>query len=218
MERAWGRRWPAKSAFATTRWSLPEGQGELSREGWVITIYSSLLAYFLEARESGAARVDCCAFQVALDAEQLVVLRHALGAGRGTGLDLAAIQSDGQVSDGGVLGLAGAVGHHGAVAVAVCQFHGVEGLGEGTDLVHLDQQGVGRATVDALLQAGRVGDEEVVANDLDLVAELLGEGDVSLPVVLVQRVLDGDDRVLLDQVSVDLNHLGGAVLTALEVV
>src|SRR5699024_11094623 len=155
MERAWGRRWPAESAFAPPRWSLPAGRGELSREGWVITGYSSPLALVLEARESGAARVDCCACQVALDAEHLVVLRHSLGAGRGTGLALAAIQSGGQVSDGGVLGLAGAVGHHGAVAVAVCQFHGVESLGEGTDLVHLDQQGVGRATVDALLQAGR---------------------------------------------------------------
>src|SRR5699024_1982805 len=146
MERAWGRRWPAESAFAPPRWSLPAGRGELSREGWVITGYSSPLALVLEARESGAARVDCCAFQVALDAEQLVVLRHALGAGRGTGLDLAAIQSDGQVSGSGVLGVAGAVGRHGAGSVAVWQLHGGEGLREGTELGRPAQQERGGAT------------------------------------------------------------------------
>ena len=40
------------------------------------------------------------------------------------------------------------------------------------DLVHLDQQRVRRPLVDAALQPLDVGDEQVVADDLDLVAEL----------------------------------------------
>ena len=50
-----------------------------------------------------------------------------------------------------------------------------------------------------LRQALGVGDEEVVADDLDLVAELVGQELPAVPVVLGQAVLDGDDGVLVDR-------------------
>ena len=53
------------------------------------------------------------------------------------------------------------------VAVAAGELDGVEGLGDGADLVDLDEDGVGDAFVDAALQALGVGDEEVVADELD---------------------------------------------------
>ena len=62
---------------------------------------------------------------------------------------------DREVGDRGVLGLAGAVAHHAAVAVAVRELDGVEGLGERADLVDLDQQRVGLAAGDAALRAAR---------------------------------------------------------------
>ena len=47
--------------------------------------------------------------QLFLDAQELVVLRDAVGAGRRTGLDLAGIEGDYKIGDGAVLGFAGAV-------------------------------------------------------------------------------------------------------------
>ncbi|BAC17851.1 conserved hypothetical protein [Corynebacterium efficiens YS-314] len=172
----------------------------------------------LETWERGTAGVDGCVTQQLLDAQQLVVLGHTVGTCRCTGLDLAAVQRDSQIGDGGVLGLTGTVGHHGGVTCAVCHVDGVEGLGEGTDLVDLDQDGVGGLLGDALLQTGRVGDEEVIADDLNLVTDLGGQCDVAIPVVLLQRILDGDDRVLVDKLGVDVRHLLGGVLATLEVV
>ncbi len=49
-----------------------------------------------------------------------------------------------EVGDGRVLGLAAAVAHHAGVAGAAGQGHAVEGLGEGADLVDLDQHRVAR--------------------------------------------------------------------------
>src|SRR3546814_4779082 len=57
---------------------------------------------------------------------------------------------DGEVGDGGVLGLAGAVRHHRRVGGGVRHLHRLQGLAEGADLVHLDQDGVGDALADAL--------------------------------------------------------------------
>jgi hypothetical protein len=61
------------------------------------------------------------------------------------------------------------------VAVELGELDGVEGLGERADLVHLHENRVGRAGVDALLEELHVGDEQIVADELDLVAELVGE-------------------------------------------
>ena len=70
--------------------------------------------------------------------------------------------------------------------------------------------------LDALLQARRVRDEEVVADELDLRAELLGEVLPAVPVVLVERVLDRDDRVGVGELDVVVGERLGRPGLALE--
>ena len=55
----------------------------------------------------------------------------------------------------------------------------------------------------------RIGDEQVVADDLDVLAEPLGEQLPAVPVVLGHAVFDADDRVLVDQVAQIVDHAGG---------
>ena len=139
--------------------------------------------------------IHSCSPQLLLDPQQPVVFLHPLGAAGGAGLDLAGIQGCGQVGDGGVAGLAGAVGDDGGVPGAVGQLDGLQGLGEGADLVELDEDGIAAAKLDALGEAFGVGDEEIVAYQLDPAAQLLREKLPALPVLLVQGVLDGEDGI-----------------------
>ena len=62
-----------------------------------------------------------------------------------------------------------------------------------------DQQGVGDTGVDAAAEPFDIGDEQVVADQLHLVAEAFGHGLPAVPVLLVQRILDGDQRVGIHQ-------------------
>ena len=78
-------------------------------------------------------------------------------------------------------------------------------LRDGTDLVHLEEETVAGLLLDRSLDAERVGDREVVADDLD--AGLAGEVAPRLPVVLVEGVLDRHDRVLLDVAEVKVRKL-----------
>src|SRR3954453_11246386 len=94
----------------------------------------------LVPREGGPTRIASGVVELLLDAQELVVLGHPLRAGRCTGLDLATIRGHREVGDGGVLGLARPVAHHAAEAAAVGELDGVEGLGQGADLVALHQQ------------------------------------------------------------------------------
>ena len=80
---------------------------------------------------------------------------------------------------------------------------------QGADLVDLDQDRVAGALGDALRQALRVGDEEIVAHDLHVLAQALGHRHVAVPVVLVEGVLDRDDRVLRGPAGEQLDHVGG---------
>ena len=95
------------------------------------------------------------------------------------------------------------------VAVAAGEFDGFEGFGDGADLVDLDEDGVGDLLLDALLEALGVGDEEVVADELDLVADVFGEVLPAVPVVFGEAVFDGDDGVLVDPVLPEGGHLFG---------
>ena len=71
-----------------------------------------------------------------------------------------------------VLGLAGAVRDDRRIAVALRELDRVERLGQRSDLVDLDQDRVGDPLADAALQELDVGDEEVVADELEAVAEI----------------------------------------------
>ena len=64
-----------------------------------------------------------------------------------------------QVSDGGVFGFAAAVADHAGVARATCQIDGLQGFGERTDLVHLDQDRICGVVVDSLLKSLGVSDK-----------------------------------------------------------
>src|SRR5271155_3057785 len=62
-------------------------------------------------------------------------------------------------------------------------------------LVDLDQGSIDAAPAGRLAHAGRVGDEIIIANDLDAVADRSGELLESLVVVLGERVFDREDRI-----------------------
>ena len=63
-----------------------------------------------------------------LDAEELVVLSHTVGAAERTGLDLTRVGSHGDVSDGSIFSFARTVRSHRSVTCAVSHFDGIERL------------------------------------------------------------------------------------------
>lgn len=123
--------------------------------------FLATLSSATEAREGGTASVNSCIAEFFFDAQKLVVLGNALGTSRCASLDLTGVGGNCEVSNGDVFGLAGTVRGHRTVAVTVCFLNRIEGFGERTDLVDLNQQSVGGAKLDALAQTLRVGNMEV---------------------------------------------------------
>jgi len=104
--------------------------------------------------------------QLFFDTEELVILSDAVGAAEGTSLDLASVEGHSDVRNRRIFCFAGAVGDDGGVASALGHGHGVEGLGERTDLVHLHEDRVSGFSLDPAREELGVGDEEVVADEL----------------------------------------------------
>ncbi len=100
-----------------------------------------------------------------------------------------------------VLGLARAMRHHRRVAGLVRHLDRGERLGERADLVDLDQDRVAEAALDAVGEPRDVGDEQVVADELALVADQIGDLLPAVEVVFRHAVLDRDDRVAANQVG-----------------
>ena len=77
-------------------------------------------------------------------------------------------------------------------------------------LVHLDEDRVGDALFDAAPQPLRVGDEEVITDELAAIPDPLGEELPAIPVLLGHPVLDRYDRVAVDDALPMRRHLLGA--------
>ena len=100
----------------------------------------------------------------------MIIFSNAVGTSRSTGLDLACVYCYSDVSQGGVLGFAAAVGNDTGVASAFCSFNSVKGFGQGTDLVYLNQDSIANTLLDAFNKTLFVGYKQVVANQLYLFA------------------------------------------------
>src|SRR5690625_2832427 len=142
------------------------------------------------AREGARTGVYRRGVEFIFDAQELVVLVHALAASRGTGFDLAGVHGNGEVSDRRVFSFPTAVGDHRGEARALGEADRIEGLAESTDLVDLHEQGVGGLLLDPAGEALGVGDEQVVTDDLHLVTDLGNEVGPAAPLVFTERVLD----------------------------
>src|SRR6185503_6224710 len=77
---------------------------------------------------------------------------------------------------------------------------------------------VGDVTFDSLPEAIRVRDEDVVADELDTVAELGSQPLPAVPVVLGERIFERDDRVALHELRPERRHLVATELAAFEAV
>ena len=94
------------------------------------------------------------------------------------------------------------------VAFVLSALDGGEGFGHRTHLVHLDEDGVGDAGLDAFVEDGRVGNEQVVTDEVDLATELVGHDLPASPVSFIETVFNGEDGVLVDELFVELHHVG----------
>ena len=70
------------------------------------------------------------------------------------------------VGNGGVFGFSRAVADDGGIACALGHFDGGKGLAQGSNLVDLDEDGVGNALVYAFLQNFGVSDKQIVSHQL----------------------------------------------------
>src|SRR4029077_13340909 len=135
----------------------------LRSETWGTQFYVAKLVVVVQGFE---AEINRSGAEFFFDAEELVVLGDAIGAAGGAGLDLANAGGDSKIGDEGVFTLAGTMRHDSRVAVATAEVDGFQRLGQGANLVDLDENGIGHALFDAALQALHVGYEEVVADEL----------------------------------------------------
>lgn len=157
-----------------------------------------------------ASGIDGLGPQLLLDAENLVEFGKTLRPGGGTSLDLSSSQTNNDVGNGDILSLSGTVRDHDTPASGVGVFGGLNGLGEGTDLVNLEKEGVAALLGDGSLYANGIGDRQVItttqvsnSNQIPIAAnlpdnlEVRGPVEVApcFPVILSKWILDGDNRV-----------------------
>ena len=83
---------------------------------------------------------------------------------------------------------------------------GLDGFGKRTDLVKLNQDGVGRFFFDTPCNPAGIGHKKVIPDNLYTIAESRSHLSPALPLVFIQAVLDGKDGEALYPVAIEINH------------
>ena len=128
-----------------------------------------------------------------------VVLFYPLATAGYPGLELAGAGCHRKVSDERIDRLAAPVGNIHTPAGILCDIDGYERLGHGPDLVELDEHGVRCLLFNTPLHEFGRRDEDIIADELDLRPEILRQDLPSRPVIFGEPVLNGDDRVGVDE-------------------
>src|SRR5437660_7386239 len=108
------------------------------------------------------------------------------------------------------------MGHNGGVVRLLGHADRGQRLGERADLIRLDENGVRDVLLDAFAQKLRVGDEQIVADQLQPGAERARELRPTVPVALAHAILDRDDRVFAGEVCQVARELGAREAAVLE--
>src|SRR5580692_3879490 len=128
--------------------------------------------------------------QFLLNAEELVIFGDAVGSGGGAGLDLPRAHGHDEVGDESVLGFARAVRDDRGVSCFARHFESFDGFAYGSDLIQFDQNRVADAFGNAAGEYLWIGDEDVVAHELDFSAQLSRYDLPAIPIVLGEAILD----------------------------
>src|SRR6202022_88300 len=99
-----------------------------------------------------------------------------------------------------VLGFPGTMRKNRTPARSLCDLDRFKRLRQSPDLIDLDEQRVGDTARDPVAQPLRVGDEQIVSDELDRTAELARKLSPAVPVILGHSVLDRHDRVTVDEI------------------
>ena len=116
----------------------------------------------------------CSVTKFFLNSQDLVILSQSVGTAWGAGLDLTSAKTANKVSDKVVLSFSRTMGDHDSPASSLRHVASLNGLSDGTNLVNLKEKGVAKLLVNASLHALRVGNKEIVSDDLDAITNLLG--------------------------------------------
>src|SRR6266404_7115298 len=122
---------------------------------------------FLSSGKDGLAGKARRRSELLFDAQQLIVFRDAISARSRARFDLSRGSRHSKIRDKGVFSFAGTMRNNGVITGHASQFDGIDGFGDAANLVQLDQNGVGNSIVNATRQPFRVGDKQIVANQLN---------------------------------------------------
>ena len=99
------------------------------------------------------------------------------------------------------------MGNDGGIARPVSHVDGFQRLRQCPDLIDLNEDGVCNALINALRQALRIGDKEIVAYQLHLTSDGFRQHGPAFPIRFTHSIFKGDNRVFLRKPLPHCYHL-----------
>ncbi len=114
---------------------------------------------------------------------------------------MAGTGADRQIRNGRILCLPGTVRYHRRVPCGFRHRDRFKRLCQRANLIEFNQDRISDAFIDSSLEDLCIGDKEIVANQLNLIAQFFSQYRPTRPVGFIQTVFDGNNRVRCSQIG-----------------
>ena len=112
-----------------------------------------------------------------------------------------------QICNRSILCLSGTVRHDCSISCLMRQFHRSCRLCQCPDLIHLDEHRIGCFSCNPQCDSLRIGHKQIVSHKLYLLSNFCCQSAPAIPILLIQRILNGIDWIIQNQSFIVFHHL-----------
>ena len=112
-----------------------------------------------------------------------------------------------QICDRGIFRFTRSVRHNRPISCLMRQFHRSCRLCQCPDLIHLDEHRIGCFSCNPQCDSLRIGHKQIVSHKLYLLSNFCCQSAPAIPILLIQRILNGIDWIIQNQSFIVFHHL-----------
>jgi len=137
----------------------------------------------------------------------LIIFGKSIRSARSSTFDLTGSKTANEITDEVILGLTTSVRNHDTPSSFLRHITSLDTFGDGSDLVNFKEKGIAHFLIDTFLYSLRVGNEQVITDDLDLITHHSGHLGIGGKIILIKWIFNGNDWIFVTKFFIKSDSL-----------
>jgi len=169
----------------------------------IIRHHLSIFPHFFSQKDGWISECftskNCFGSEFFFNSKNLIIFRKSIGSARSSTLDLTSSKSTNKITDEVVFGLATSMRNHDTPSSFLRHITSFDTLGDGSDLINFKEEGIAHFLIDTFLYSLRVGNKQVITDNLNIFTHHCCHLGVSGKIILIEWIFNRYDWVFVTE-------------------